>query len=374
MSYSSEAYVVKEPSGPITLETVQYDVVGKQEILVETVAFSMCASDLKAAEGIFHLRPPMILGHESAGIVREVGSAVTHLRPGDKVVLSYGHCQKCRYCLRGESPYCEKVAALNFSGQRGDGSVAARDAEGKPISNFFFSQSSMGRIILAHQSCAVKLECTSQELQIFAALGCGIQTGAGTVFNVCKPPPLSSFAIFGAGAVGLAAAMAAKLTSPAHIVFIDNNSNKLNMIPKGVATGTLNSSGLQEDELAEQLKNMTNGTGFDFAIDCVGLAQLVNAGHKALAPRGMVVTVGGPPTTASISIAAQLTGGRMYRGTHQGDSVPSISIPRMIDLWRQGQFPFDKLLTFYKFDELEKAVLDLKQGKIFKPVFLTGTE
>ncbi|KAF2236755.1 GroES-like protein [Viridothelium virens] len=370
MAFSSEAYVAKEPGGPITLETIQYDGVGKNELVVETVAFSMCASDLKAAQGVFHLKPPIILGHESAGIVRQAGSAVSHLRPGDQIVLSYSHCRKCRYCLQGEAPYCENITALNFSGRRSDGSVAAHDALGRPMNHSFFGQSSMGRVALVHESCAHKVECTLEELKKFAALGCGIQTGLGAILNVCKPPPLSSIAIFGAGTVGIAAALAARLTFPSRVVVIDTASNKLSMIPEGVATSTLSSAGLQEGEIADKLKAMTEGRGFDYVVDCVGLAQLVNAGHQALAPRGMVVTIGGPPETASISLAAQLLGGRTYRGSHQGDSVPSTSIPMMIDLWRKGHFPFDKLLSFYRFNELEKAILDLKAGKIFKPVFV----
>ena len=140
--------------------------------------------------------------------------------------------------------------------------------------------------------------------------------------NVCKPPPLSSIAIFGTGTVGIAAALAAKLTAPACLVLIDHADAKLNLVPEGVVTGTVNSSGLREDEIAEKLKSMTRGLGFDYVIDCVGLAKLVNAGHQALAPRGMVLTIGGPPSAASISMSAQLLGGRTYRGTHQGDSVP----------------------------------------------------
>lgn len=307
--------------------------------------------------------------------VKEVGSAITHLKPGDQVILSYSHCRRCRYCSRGESPYCENLRSLNFFGKRNDGSIAARDAEGKPINNFFFGQSSMSRLVLAHESCAIKVECSAEELKKFAALGCGIQTGAGTILyvlavqlaqskfcartnlcsNVCKPPPLSSIAIFGAGTVGIAAALAAKLTCPARLVIIDHADTKLNIIPGGIVTGTLNSAGLQESEIAEKLLKTTNGIGFDYVIDCVGLAQLVNAGHQALAPRGMVLTVGGPPSAASISLSAQLLGGRTYRGTHQGDSVPDTVrngqqkarhfgltpslqfIPKMIDLWRQGR-------------------------------------
>ena len=125
--------------------------------------------------------------------------------------------------------------------------------------------------------------------------------------------------------MGFSAALAAKLTSPSQLILIDNVESKLRMIPQGIVNSTLNNANLGETEIAEKLKTLTNGEGFDFVLDCVGVPELINAGYKALAPQGMVLTVGGAPPTAEakIGMSAQLSGGRTYRGTHQGDSVPS---------------------------------------------------
>ncbi|KAI9698584.1 MAG: hypothetical protein M1820_007383 [Bogoriella megaspora] len=180
---------------------------------------------------------------------------------------------------------------------------------------------------------------------------------------------MSTIAIFGTGSVGLAAAFAAKLTSPSHLIIIDNAEAKLKILPEGLFTSSLNSAGLEEAEIAKKLRAITNGQGFDFVIDCVGIAQLVNAGHQALASRGMVVTVGGSHDSANINISKQLVGGCMYRGTHQGDCVPTTSIPKMIDLWRQGKFPFDTLLTSYEFHELHRGLEELQRGRTIKPLF-----
>lgn len=200
MSFSTEGYVVQEAGGPIKLETIHYKSLLEREILVDAVAVSLCQTDLKAAKGEFLLKPPMILGHEAAGYgsstapnphasrtltktrtVKAVGSAVTSVRAGDAVVLSYASCANCPQCLSGQNAYCDRLSELNFSGRRIDGSVAATDECGQPLHSHFFGQSSMCRLVLAHEMNAVKVDATREELQKFAALGCGIQTGAGAI-------------------------------------------------------------------------------------------------------------------------------------------------------------------------------------------------
>lgn len=345
MPITAESYIVHEPGGPITLEKIQYDHVGPDEILVENAAFSVCASDLKAAKGVFYMKPPMVLGHEAAGTVIQVGSAVTTLEPGDKVILSYDSCRTCRFCVRGQNAYCTSITTFNFSGTRADGSYAAStipssgvaESSGNPLSSFFFGQSSMGSHSLAHITSAVKIPPSAfaspspttdnnEALTLFAALGCGIQTGFGAIFNVATPPPLSRIAILGAGAVGLSAALAATLTHPLQLLLIDNSSTKLALIPSDIGvTGTIDSSDFTaEGALAAELMRLSDGEGFDVVLDCVGLAALVEEGHQALASRGMMVQVGGGKESARISLTKQLLAGASYRGTHQGDSVPSV--------------------------------------------------
>lgn len=181
MPTTTEAYVARPGNAGIKLETVHYPDIGDDEILVETVAFSMCHTDIRAAEGSFYLKPPMILGHESAGYIKEVGKSVQVLKPGDAVVLSYANCATCKRCLSGKSAYCDNIFPLNFSGKRFTGDVAITDSEGENLNGYFFGQSSMSRMILAHACCAVKLECSRDELKLYASLGCGIQTGFGAI-------------------------------------------------------------------------------------------------------------------------------------------------------------------------------------------------
>ena len=339
--FVTDAYTVTEPGGRITLEPVQYWGIAEREaaIEIETSAVSICATDLKAAAGKFLMGPPMLLGHECAGTITRVSynifSGTIPLKEGDKVVLSYASCRECPACELGDNAYCRELAKLNFTGVRDNGStmmaVVTRDDRLVHLKGLFFGQSSMGRRILARPACAVKLpdDTTEEEMRMFASLGCGIQTGAGAIFNVAKPPPNSRILIFGAGTVGLSACLAAKLTSPEKLVVVDHSMLKLAMLPtciKEAATDLVDSSDAKEDELVNRLKALTrDGQGYDYALDCVGRGDLVKIGHLALRPRGTVVTVGGSTDTAlQVTLSQHLTRGITYKGTHQGDSVPSV--------------------------------------------------
>lgn len=319
------------------------------------------------------MKPPMILGHEGAGIVEEVGAKVTTFQKGDKVVLHYSSCKTCDACVTGGNPYCEKMEQLNFGGLREDdgSSKVATMADGQPLSSLFFGQSSMGQLALVRETSAVKVDAADDELKLFASLSCGIQTGAGAVINVCKPSPGASFAIFGAGAVGLAAALAAKLCSPSHVIVIDISQKKLDLIPPGVATHTICSLGLERGSVAAQINEITATRGVDYALDCAGNGQLIEEGCAALKKRGMVVSIGGGAVQASLDTTGMLVKGVTYRGTHQGDSVSQIFIPHLIKLWRSGQFPFHKLLSHYKLEDLPQVLEDLKGDRIMKPVLVT---
>lgn len=406
MALTSESYVVRTPGGPITLETVQYDKIGHQEILVETVAVSVCASDVKAAEGAFYTKPPMILGHEAAGIVRQVGPGVTRFRAGDKVVLHYSSCGSCGMCASGQDAYCDRLAELNFDCERtaasngnsngkgvGDGDekgddisgsparetgtqVVASTADGLPLKPFFFGQSSMGRHALVRETSAVRVDATAEELRLFAALSCGVPTGAGAVINVCRPRPGAAFAIFGAGAVGLGAALAAGLYAPAEVIVVDTSQGKLDLVPPGVATATICSSGTGtggegEGAVAGRIRELMGRKGVDYAIDCAGYGAVVVEGCAALRPRGMVVSVGGSESLAPLGVDQMLIRGLTYRGTHQGDSVSQNFIPYLIGLWRLGKFPVEKLVSYYKMEELSQVLEDLKNGRVIKPVLIS---
>lgn len=184
----------------------------------------------------------------------------------------------------------------------------------------------------------------------------------------------SSIAVFGGGAVGLAAVLAAKATAPASLILVDTSQTKLDMIPKDLLTGVhvLNSSRMDHDAVVSKLKQLSgDGKGVDFALDCVGNARVLAAGVDALVKRGTVMTIGSTSATEAVFRTEKfLVWGITYRGMHQGDSVPRVMIPEMIRQWRLGRFPFDQLLARFGFEELGKSLEEMHAGRVIKPLLV----
>nr|OQO05624.1 hypothetical protein B0A51_17608 [Rachicladosporium sp. CCFEE 5018] len=368
----TEAYVAR-PSTGVKLEKVTYADPGPRMLLVDIVTASICHTDVKAAEGTFHIKPPLILGHEGAGYVKSVGSNVTYVKPGDAIVLSFAHCGECKFCLSGRQPYCLHLPTWNFSGraigrEEGDG-VVVKDEKGEAINGLFFGQSSMSRVALVHESSCVKVDVKSRQ-----ELECGIQTGAGSIWNVARSPVGSSIVIFGGGAVGLSALLAAKTTAPGALVLVDTSQTKLDIIPSEILSGVtvLNSKDFTHDALVAKLQQLSaDAEGMDFALDCVGNEHVIAAAADCLTKRGTVMTIGSTSTTQAVFKTEKfLVFGLTYRGMHQGDSVPRVMIPEMIRQWRAGRFPFDKLLTRFEFKDLEKALEEMHGGRVVKSLLV----
>lgn len=191
---------------------------------------------------------------------------------------------------------------------------------------------------------------------------------------MAKPAVGSSVAIFGGGAVGLSAILAAKLTSPACLVLVDNSKTKLDMIPKELVEGVhlVNSADKTPEEVAAELKKLTpGGVGMDFAMDGVGHEAVLLAAHLSLDKLGTALIVGGSPTAKiQAMIEGHLVNGLTTRGMHQGDSVPRVMLPHLVKLWKDGKFPFDKLLTKFAFEDLHKALEEMHKGKVIKPLLV----
>ncbi|KAK6429294.1 hypothetical protein LTR95_014560 [Oleoguttula sp. CCFEE 5521] len=291
--------------------------------------------------------------HEGAGYVKSVGEGVTYAKPGDAVVLSFAHCGEC---------------------SEEDG-VVVKDEKKEAVNGLFFGQSSMSRVALVHESSCVKVDVKSrEELEICASLGCGIQTGAGSIWNVARPPVGSSIVIFGGGAVGLSALIAAKSTAPGSLVLVDTSQTKLDIIPSDILSGVtiLNSKDLSHDALVAKLQQLSaDGEGMDFALDCVGNEHVIAAAADCLTKRGTVMTIGSTSTTQAVFKTEKfLVFGLTYRGMHQGDSVPRVMIPEIIRQWRAGRFPFDELLTRFEFRDLENALGEMHGGRVVKPLLV----
>ena len=236
-----KAAVLEKAHQPFAVKEIELDEnLQPGEVLVKVVATGLCHTDLSVRDEHIPVNFPVVLGHEGAGIVERVGDGVTKVKAGDKVLLSPSNCGKCEFCKLGHPSYCNHLLELNAPGLRSDGSSVFLDENGKAVGGFFFGQSSFGTFSLTRENNVVKVPIDAP-LEILGPLGCGLQTGAGTVLNVLRPNAGESFAVFGTGPVGLAGLMAAKAAGCATIVAVDVFDNRLKLARELGATHVINS-------------------------------------------------------------------------------------------------------------------------------------
>lgn len=360
------AAVVRVPGGDWTLETLRLDEPRDDEVLVRIVGVGVCHTDVSIRNQALPLPLPAVLGHEGAGVVERVGSGVTGLAPGDHVVLSPRSCGHCGNCQDAAPMYCDDFIALNIGMCRPDGSPTIFDGQ-TPIAAAFFGQSSFATMALASARSAIKVP-KDLPLELLGPLGCGIQTGAGAVINALSPRCGDSLAVFGAGPVGLSAIMAARVVGCATIVAVDIQENRLEMARELGATHVVNSAA---EDARRALRQLTAGRGVRHAIDTTALPDVIRQAVDCLAMPGTCAIVGLSRFGEEVSLDLHtLLSGRSVRGVTEGDCVPALFIPQLIDLWRQGRFPFDRLIRTYPLAEINEAVADCERGTTFKPVLL----
>jgi aryl-alcohol dehydrogenase len=355
------AAVARKIHGTFTIEEVDLVEPNADEILVKLVATGICHTDLAIIEQILPIPLPFVLGHEGAGIVERVGANVTGFAKGDPVVLAFSSCGHCDPCADSHPAYCSQYPLLNFYGRRPDGSATITDMSGEPVGGAFFGQSSFATWALSRPRDAIKVRADAP-LELLGPLSCGFSTGAGTVMNVLKPGKKSVLAVFGTGAVGSAALMAAKAMGVERIVSIDRVSSRLALARELGATDTINTAKV---DLVTALAEIG---GLDFAIDTSGVAALIEAAVGALKERGTCALLGASKDTEIKLSILPMISGRVIRGVVNGDCNPAELIPKLIDMYLAGTFPFDKLTRFYSLEQINEAVADSNSGKTIKPI------
>jgi aryl-alcohol dehydrogenase len=307
---------------------------------------------------------PIVLGHEGAGIVESVGADVVKVAPGDSVVLTFLACGRCKPCRLGRMAHCEKTFPLSFGGARLDGSTATLDTQGEKVHDHFFGQSSFATYALANERNVVKVSRRGVPLQRLGPLGCGIQTGAGAVINALNVRPGTSFASFGAGAVGCSAIMAARAVGGTTIVAIDIVPSRLEMAKELGATHAINS---KQTNPVEAIRDITGGGR---SLEASGDPRTLHQAIEALGSLGTCGIVGAEPlgTEVSFDVNNLMIPGKGIRGILEGESVPDIFIPQLIELNAQGRFPFEKLVKFYSLDQINQAAQDSERGSAIKPI------
>lgn len=354
--------MARQANQPLTIENANLAELKNDEVLVKMVASGVCHTDAVGRDAGM-AGYPVVLGHEGSGIVTEIGDAVSTVKPGDHVVLSFNSCGVCDNCLSGHPAECERLNQINFGGRRKDGS-AAITKDGEEVSNFF-GQSSFSTYSVVSERGVVKVD-EDVDLRLLGPLGCGIQTGAGTVLQYFQPKFGDSIVIFGAGAVGLAGVMAAKLLNMEHIIVVNRpNPYRLEMAKKLGATEIIESK--NGVDVAAKVKDIT-GNGTDFALETTGAEPCIKASVNSIKPRGIdaVVGIAGDVT---FNVNDDIMGeSKTIAGVIEGDAVPQLFIPKIVRYYKKGLFPFDQLTKFYRFEDINQAFTDSATGKVIKPI------
>jgi aryl-alcohol dehydrogenase len=348
-----QAAVLRRKGGPLRIESLDLEGPREDEVLVRLAASGICRTDIDFCDHWYQGGEALVLGHEGAGVVEAVGRRVRGVAVGEPVVLSYQSCGRCPPCRDGRPTACERFDAANFGFARLDGSNALHRSG---VHGHFFGQSSFATHALATERNLVRVPA-DLPLELLAPLGCGLQTGAGTVLNSLAVPPGASLAVFGTGAVGLAAVMAARIAGARPIIGVDIHPERLRLALELGAGHAIDS---RREDVAAGLAAITGG-GLDFVVETTGTPAMHRLAVAVLNSGGTVALMTGES-------GAELSEGRRTLGIIQGDAVPQDFIPRLIELYRAGKFPYHPLLKFYDFGDINRAMDDVRCGKTIKAV------
>ena len=339
------------------------------EILVRVVAAGICHTDLSVRRQITPFPLPGLLGHEGAGIVEHVGHNVRNLHEGDHVVVSFNFCGECTACTTGRPVQCDTWVPRNLlGGSRPDGSSPVRLADGGHLHAHFFGQSSFATHIVVNAAAAVRVP-SDAPLELLAPMVCGFQTGCATMLQVLSPGLGDTVAVFGTGAVGLSAIMAARLTPAARIIAIDVAPERLALARELGADDTVNPA---TDDPVEALNDLTSGRGVDRILESSGRTTVLRQALDAMAIDATVAIVGAPPfgSEVPVDVPDAIVKGPRIIGVNQGRAVPRVAIPALVDLMLAGRLPLDRLVRTYAFADINDAAHDMHAGTTIKPVLL----
>jgi S-(hydroxymethyl)glutathione dehydrogenase/alcohol dehydrogenase len=358
-----KAAVFHGPKEPLTIEEVEIDKPQDREVLVRTVASGVCHSDLHFVDGFYPYTAPAVLGHEAAGIVEEVGKAVSYIKPGDRVIACLSvFCGYCEDCMSGHPNRCSNRAAT----QRPRNEKPRLSQGGKPVRQFA-DLSTYAEKMLVHENALVKIG-DSIPLDRAALIGCGVTTGMGAVLNTARIEPGSTVAVFGCGGVGIAAIQGARIAGARMIIAVDQFENKLAMGKKFGATHTVDAS---HADAVDAIREMT-GNGVDYAFEAVGVKKLAEQCFECIKPGGTATIIGMIPVGQKVEIdGPKLLTERKIQGSNMGSNRFRIDMPRYIDYYLQGRLNLDDMISRRgKLEDVNEAFRAMKAGEVARTVLM----
>ena len=364
LTTKTKAAVVSSAAGDFVIQDVALADLQADEVLVEVHACGICHMDIEAKE---MMELPCVMGHEGAGTVVEVGADVSTVHPGDRVILGYGYCGTCPPCERSQPFFCDQSWGLSFSGKRLDGSATTRFPNGSPLTGAFFQQSSFAHHAITPARSTIRIS-DDVPWHIAAALPCGFLTGAGSSLNVLGVGPDSTLLVRGVGAVGMGAIVGAKVAGCTTIVASDIRSNRLQLSREFGATETVHAIDTDFDRWRE--KNFPRG--FTHILDTTGNKAVFENSIKSLATGGTMgyAILPAPMEDFTFKPFELFVKCATLKAVSFGSAVPADLIPRMLEWWSNGDFPVEKLIGTFAFDDINSAILAGETGDVIKPVLL----
>ncbi len=359
MAKRGKAAICREWNQPVVVEEVTVESPHRGEVMIRVGACGVCHSDLSVTNATLPLPPPIVIGHEAAGIVEEVGEGVEDFAPGDHVVVSWiAMCGECRFCVEGRPQLCEmgQKAAATLP----DGTTRLTDADGKPL-HHMAGVAVMAEYATLHRDNLIKIE-PELPLDKAAVVGCAVMTGVGAALNTAKVRPGSSVAVFGAGGIGLNVIQGAALAGAERIVAVDLEDKKLGLAQQFGATHTVNPG---PDESAVAKIHELTGGGADYVFECIGVPAVIQQAWEATGRGGTCVVVGVSKPTDTVQLGAFMLpfSEKVLTGSMYGSARPRIDFPRLFELYKRNRIKLDELVTAtYSIDEVNRAFDDMTRG------------
>jgi S-(hydroxymethyl)glutathione dehydrogenase/alcohol dehydrogenase len=356
-----KAAVLYEPNKPLVIEEVSINKPGPREVLIKTAVAGLCHSDLHFIEGLYPFPLPVILGHESAGVVEQVGSDVSYVKPGDHVVTCLSvFCGTCDMCTTGRPVLCTGTDVKLPPG------VANRFSWGrKEKLHQFASLSSFAEQMLVHENAVVKIR-KDMPLDLAALIGCGVITGYGAVVNTAKVRPGETVAVIGCGGVGMAAINGAAIAGAGRIIAVDTNPAKLQLATKLGATDLVNP---KEGDPVAKVKEITGG-GVQYSFEVLGSKVTAEQAFAMLGPGGTATVVGMVPFGTKVELhGADFLREKRIQGSSMGSNHFRQDMPRLVDFYFKGKLHLDDWVSAkIKLEEINEGFANMKAGKVVRSV------
>ncbi len=352
--------VVVRAVNQLSIETVELDAPQADEVRVRVRAAGVCHSDLHTLRGELRAQPPLVLGHEGAGIVEAIGDNVTRVKPGERVLVNWLPADNtCPACLSGHPNLCERFPKTIFQGWLPDGGSRLKTSDGVTLKHYL-GAATMSEYSVIDQASAIPFP-DDVPFDVAAITGCAVATGVGAVIHTARAPAGSSAAVIGCGGVGLSMLLGCRLAGCHPIIAVDVLDRKLEFARRLGATATINA---RQNDVVSALRALTRG-GPEYVFDSVGAATTIASALQAAAPAGTVVVAGMHAAIKDVAIpaGALIFQNKRLLGSFYGSARPQVDLPQLIELYRAGKLPVDELVTqHYALDAVAQAFADMEAG------------